>query len=345
MNRNEPRIEQKKRLFRYACGLAVLIIALILLYSLGRKIETNTAESAQVRGDLTNRFVESRKIEWDGRTYQYRDGLTTILLIGVDKTSTAGDNGVLGFRNGGQADFLMLMVMDKVQKTMTPIQIDRDTMTPITVLDVMGRDKGTKVMQICLSHGFGDGKAQSCEFTKKAVSTLLMDVDIDYYLAFDIDAIEALNDAVGGVTVTLEDDFSAYDPAMKQGATITLHGKQAEMYTRWRMNVGDGTNESRMRRQRVFLSRLADAFRIKMDENANFFNKLYEDIENKLTTDMKRGRLINEANMAVGYQETAIVTPGGEHTIGTDGFMEFHADEKELGDLVVKSFFEPVDKS
>lgn len=39
-----------------------------------------------------------------------------------------------------------------------------------------------------------------------------------------LDGISVLNDLAGGVTVTLEDDFSAEDPAMTRGTTLSLHG-------------------------------------------------------------------------------------------------------------------------
>ena len=45
--------------------------------------------------------------------------------------------------------------------------------------------------------------------------------------AYEIGAIAALNDLLGGVTVTLQDDFTMADPAMQAGATITLTGEQA----------------------------------------------------------------------------------------------------------------------
>lgn len=48
--------------------------------------------------------------------------------------------------------------------------------------------------------------------------------DIDFYLEMSLDGISVLNDLAGGVTVTLEDDFSAEDPAMTRGTTLSLHG-------------------------------------------------------------------------------------------------------------------------
>lgn len=45
---------------------------------------------------------------------------------------------------------------------------------------------------------------------------------IDFYVAMNMDGISELNDLAGGVTVTLEDDFSSIDPAMTKGTTLTL---------------------------------------------------------------------------------------------------------------------------
>lgn len=79
-----------------------------------------------------------------------------------------------------------------------------------------------------------------------------MGESIDFYVAMNMDGISELNDLAGGVTVTLEDDFSSIDPAMTKGTTLTLHGNQAETFVRSRMTVGDGTNASRMECQSVY---------------------------------------------------------------------------------------------
>ena len=72
----------------------------------------------------------------------------------------------------------MLLVIDANEKTITSIQIDRDTMAEITILGVLGNEVGTRKAQICLSHGFGDGKDQSCKLTQDAVSKLLLGAEI-----------------------------------------------------------------------------------------------------------------------------------------------------------------------
>ena len=57
-----------------------------------------------------------------------------------------------------------------------------------------------------------------------AVSTLLGGHKIDGFAMVNMSAIEVVNDMVGGVTVTIEDDFPDSDTLIK-GQTVTLHGE------------------------------------------------------------------------------------------------------------------------
>ena len=114
-----------------AVGFAV---ALVLLYQAGRWLETRNA-NPEARGDLSQRPVQGETIEVDGVAYRQRTGLTTVLLMGIDRDADVEPS---GSRNGGQADFLRLLVIDANSETVTQVAIDRDTMTPITTLGVLG---------------------------------------------------------------------------------------------------------------------------------------------------------------------------------------------------------------
>lgn len=111
--------------------------------------------------------------------------------MGIDQASDAA---VSNGRNGGQADFLRLVVIDSEADTVSQIQIDRDTMTPITILGVLGNRSGVRTTQICLAHSFGDRGAESCELTVEAVSNLLLGTQIDDYIAMNLDGVSVLND-------------------------------------------------------------------------------------------------------------------------------------------------------
>lgn len=314
------------------------ILALFLLYQGGRWLETHNAKP-ETRGDPLQRYAYGDTIEVDGATYRRKTELSTVLLMGIDRESGAvAGNG----RNGGQADFLRLVVIDSDAGTVSQIGIDRDTMTPVTILGVLGNRSGVRTTQICLAHSFGDGGEQSCELTVEAVSNLLMGVQIDHYVAMNLDGISVLNDWAGGITVTLEDDFSALDPAMTAGKTLTLTGEQAEIYVRSRMSVGVGTNEARMKRQENYISQLTERLNDKFSEGEEEIGALYDALEPYLTTDMSRGRVINMLWDAREYTRTALLEPEGNHENGSDGFMEFHVDDDALKALVLELFYTKV---
>ncbi|NLF28221.1 MAG: LCP family protein [Clostridiales bacterium] len=332
-------MSRRKRAAILLCLVLLAVAGVLAVYQLGRWIETR-GQPPPPRGDLTGVFEERPRIEWNGRTYARKGGLTVILLMGVDRRDDAPTT---GFRQGGQADFLLLLVLDRDAKTVSQLQIDRDTMADIVVLGVLGNVTGTRRSQICLSHGFGDGAETSCEYAVQAVKNLLFGMDVDLYAAIDLNAIGVLNDALGGVAVTLEDDFSAYDPEMTPGRTLALTGAQAEALVRYRMDVGDGSNESRMRRQRIYMEAASKALGERIAKDADFVGGLYEALDGIMVTDMRKGRMINEASRIYSYDILPVATPAGEYRIGADGFMEFHADEEKLLEWVVGTYFDPVD--
>lgn len=315
-----------------------MIVLLVGGYKAGRWLETRN-NKPEARGEYQQYNVYAPSIEVDGVAYRQRKNISTVLLIGVDRASEATAS---GYRNGGQADFLNLLVIDEDEKKISQLSIDRDTMTPITVLGVLGNKSGMRTSQISLSHGFGDGGAQSCELTVEAVSNLLLGTHIDKYIAMNLDGISVLNDAVGGVTVTLADDFSAMDPAMTAGTTLTLMGDQAEYYVRSRMSMAVGTNEARMARQREYISKLTDQLNGRIQQDKSYIGTIYDELEPYLTTDMSRGLLINTVWGARDYAHAQLEL-SGEHLIGSDGFMEFHVNESELQQKVLELFYQKVE--
>lgn len=153
------------------CVLLIAVAILLGLYRGGRWLETRR-NNPEPRGNYQERKANEATVTYDGTVYRQRKNLTSILLMGIDH-----DSG----ETGGQADFLQLIVIDDTARTLKRLSIDRDTMTPITVLGVLGNRSGVRTAQVSLSHGFGDGKEQSCELTAEAVSNLLLGMPVDFY--------------------------------------------------------------------------------------------------------------------------------------------------------------------
>ena len=334
---------RRKRLSRTA--IAAVLVCTALLYAglllgvqtIGNRLEQRDA--VESIGSLEGRFAsEALTMQYGGRTWTYRGReLTNLLLIGVDWEES--ENTVSG-RYAGQADFLFLITIDRENKIVSTLQLDRDTMADIRVYGPFGDYTGIQKTQICLSHAYGKSDAQNCENTVWAVSRLLGGIPIDGYITLDMSGITALNDALGGVTVTLKEDFSALDPEMTKGATLTLRGMQAEIFVRSRMDVGDGTNVSRMQRQHTFIRSAEELLVQRINEDMNYAGTLYDTLAGHMTTNIERGWLINKAYECRDYRRPETKMLAGGHCIGTDGFMEFHADEDALNALLTEMLFE-----
>ena len=328
------RQDGRSTLIKAALVAAAIVTALVLAYIGGRYLEEK--QYPETRGEMSAGFGEIPKVEIDGVTYEQKMDLTSLLMIGIDKKST---DEIKGYRDGGQSDLLLLLVIDHKGRTIRQLQIDRDTMTTVNVLGMFGNSAGSRVMQICLSHGYGMDRQERCKNSIKAVEGLLNCSEIDLYMEIPLDAIASLNDLLGGVTVTLEDDFTAADPAMRKGATLTLTGEQAITLVRRRMDVADGTNEARMTRQREFMDAAVPLIRDKIDESSGFVTTMIDTLSPYLTTNMARGRMINEINRSYHYEVEPVQYLSGEYSIGEDGFMEFHANEQSIVDFVLDAFY------
>lgn len=325
-------------IFGILVGVVALYAAVLFgINAIGSRIERGDAQEPV--GSLDRRFdAQTLQLTAQGRTWDYRSGeLTNLLFIGVDwddERLASADT-----RYEGQADFLLLLSLDGERKVVSSVQIDRDTLADIRVYGAFGDYAGTRRTQICLAYAFGATPEEGCENTVWAVSRLLGGIPIDGYLAMDMDGIVALNDALGGVTVTLEDDFSHLDPEMTAGATLTLEGAQAEYYVRGRMGVGEGTNQSRMRRQSAFMDAAAQRLVDCMNEDLNYVAELLDALEPYVTTDVDRGWLIDRAYATRNYAREEIRQIAGRHDVGADGFVQFTADADALNALLVELFF------
>ena len=309
--------------------VSVLVLLIGLQYEQKRQVE-NRGVSQQGVGML-------KRVEYEGKTYVEKTALSSFLLLGTDQI---GQEVGYGARQGGQADFLMLVVIDHNERKISQLQIDRDTITEVETLGILGNPIGTKPMQISLAHIFGTSREENSGFVQRAVENLLEGIKIDACAVLSMNAIGRLNDALGGVTVTLDEDLSYADPEMAQGRTIRLNASQAELLVRGRMQLGDGSNESRMRRQRLFISGAVQAFREGMKEDAGFMDHIIETVGDDLFIGTQRAVLLNEINRAYHYEVLAVETLAGEYAIGKDGFMEFHTAPGAAAQWVIKTFYE-----
>ena len=322
--------------------LGGIVAAAILLYTIGMNLERAAEDplAAQEQKGLPSvRTMQRQTVEYQGVQYALKKNLTSILLIGVDKAEDV-DTPQIAFRSGGHADYLSLLVIDDLEDTVKRINIDRDTITDITVLSALGKPKGTRKAQISLAHGFGGDAEQAAQLTVTAASNLLQGLEISDYVTFTMDGIAAMNELAGGVSVLIEEELTVLAPAFIKGEQVLLAGDQAERFVRARKNVTDGTNLNRMDRQNAFLSAFSNLVTRKIQDDSGFINELLSSLEPYMVSSLRTGRLANIIYKARGYTVSEPYSLSGERKVNALNNMEFYPDEDSVMKAILSAFYE-----
>lgn len=287
--------------------------------------------------------VEDETVQYNGAEYSLRENVETFLVMGLDTTEANGSVSD-SYNNTMQADFLLLFVFDKDAQKCSVIQINRDTMTEMNVLGVAGQKVGTVNAQIALAHTYGNGKEVSCRNTADAVSTLLGGIRINHYLSVKMDFVPLFNDLVGGVEVTVLDDFTGVDDTLIKGEKITLNGEQALHYVRSRQGLADSTNNTRMARQRQYLSALYEKTLACMSQNESFVVDATMKLADYMVTDRSVTQLQELMRKMSSYEFDEIKNIDGEFKLG-EQFVEFYPSESSIKAIVMEIFYKKVEES
>lgn len=324
-----------KEHLRIIVMVVAIALALALVFALLSAWENGRGAVDADRLDPVN----DGRISYRGQWYVPNSKLKTMLVIGVDKFSeeTSEDS----YRNSQQSDFLLLLILNDEDKSYTALHLNRDTMAQIPVLGVRGEDAGTVEGQLALAHTYGSGGADSCRNTVTAVSDFLYGAEIDHYISFTMDAVGEINDLVGGVTVTLTEDFSSVDAAMTEGATLTLSGEQALTYVRYRRGLEDTSNLSRMERQRTYLTLLREQISAASERSSTFFVDAMNTVSEYIVSDCTASQLSRLFDNLSDYRNDGFVTLKGEAVKGEE-FMEFYVDEDAMKEQLISLLYLPV---
>ena len=322
-------------------GILLLCVALLAALIAGASYMAEKDAEAPIEnaGTAQNAAVKQESLTYDGQEYPMKPHLQTVLLIGTDALEGYQEKteGVKPFYNYHQADFLTLVVLDTDNNTAEILQLNRDTMTDVPWLDVLGEYGGTEFKQLCLAYNYGDGGMKSCRNTVSAVSSLLFDAPIDHYIQIPMSAVPALNDVVGGVPVNLEEDLTAVDPAFAEGATVWLDGGQAEKFVRARMGLENDTNLARMKRQRQYLDSFQKRAREAFHSDSEFMVKLLEKLSEFLQSDLTAQQLSDLLTRLDNSEISPIRYAEGELKTG-ERYYEFYPEEGSLWAMVKQAY-------
>ncbi|HDR7848523.1 LytR family transcriptional regulator [Bacillus toyonensis] len=150
----------------------------------------------------------------------------SILMMGVDQE----DNGT------GRSDSLMLFTLNPKTKSMKITSIPRDSYT-----EIVGKGKKDKI-----NHAYAFG---GIDMSVKTVENFL-NVPVDHYIEVNMAGFRDIVDAVGGVDVNNDLEFTSRDQHFAKG-NIHLNGETALKYTRMRYEDPRGDFGRQMRQRQV----------------------------------------------------------------------------------------------
>ena len=276
-------------------------------------------------------------IKHEGVEYVLKENVETFLVLGLDTFGEEAAN-TDSYNNNKQADFLLLIVFDHDAKAYSAIQINRDTVVDVNVLGVAGNKVDTVRKQIALAHTYGNGKDLSCHNTADAVSSLLMGITVNHYMSVTMDAVEIMNDLVGGVELEVLDDFSGIDESLVKGQTVLLQGEQALTYVRARKELEDSSNTARMERQRQYVRALFETFDKRAAEDEEFVLDATLKMGDYLISDRSATQLQALAEKLSEYEFLGVKNIEGESVRGEE-FMEFHPEEASVKNVIIDLFY------
>lgn len=246
--------------------LAFIVVLTLGVVGVGAKLYMDMSKSVQKtyqsvereQKDLAKSTIRETAVDLE------KQEPFSILLLGID-------TGALGRTEQGRSDTMMVATVNPENKQTTLVSIPRDTYVPI-----VGHGTDDKI-----NHAYAFGGP---EMSMNTVQNY-MDIPIDHYVSINMGGLEQLVDALGGVEVANNQEFTQDGNTFAYGK-ISLNGEQALAYIRMRKNDPKG-DYGRQERQRNVVQAIAKKA-LSLDGATNYssiLNAVSQNMKTDLTFD------------------------------------------------------------
>lgn len=351
-----------KKILLITVSVLVLICALLtgtilIMKQLGEASLTST-KKASITGENIDGGNISTFVQYEDGRYTYNQDLVNILVLGVDNGLSISREVTPG--NLGQTDAIYLVSLNIKTKEIRVLGIPRDTIVPVQIITSENEPAIEVPLQITLQYAYGNNVKAGAKLSAQAVSTLLGNIPIQDVCVINWNTIAVLNDAIGGVTVTIQDTFTdesgmEVDPEFYKGNTVTLKGEQAELFVRERDCNLYGSAMERVSNQEQYIDGFINQAKKQFHKNVFLPFQMYIKMiaSDSYYSTLTASEYVYLASQLQGFQISGddIVTLPGQVEKGMfvadedngyemeTGFEEYHVDEKELQELILNYFY------
>ncbi|SDI46846.1 LCP family glycopolymer transferase [Alteribacillus bidgolensis] len=284
----------------------IVTIGVLVMGGGGYIWQAVASTTANIQEDL-DRVKSEKRLE----EINFKDGdPISVLLMGVDDLQSREDL--------RRADTLVLLTINPHTESVKMVSIPRDTYT-----DIRGNRTKEKI-----SHAHAIGGSQTM------ISTVenFLDVPVDYFVKVNMDSFIDAVDAVGGIEVNNDLDFTFHDVHYPKG-TLSLDGEKALGYARMRHEDPQGDFGRQQRQRQVIEAVINKGASI---SSITKFNDIFEVVEDNVKTNLT---LDDMWNIQSTYKN-AINNVEQHHIKGegkkVDGKYNYVPDEEELHTLSQK---------
>lgn len=229
----------------------------------------------------------------------------SVLIMGVD-------TGDFDREYTGRSDTMMLVTMNPNTEKTSIVSIPRDTYT-----EIIGEGFKDKI-----NHAYAFGG------TSMAVNTVqnLFDIPVDYYISVNMESMQTIIDAIGGIRVTPPLSFEHSGNTFVEGEETHMTGDQALSYSRMRYDDPEG-DYGRQHRQRQVIE--ATMKQIASLNSVRNYSSVLESMSNSMKTNMSFDDMVDMFNKYRGaVDEVEQIQLSGSGTMIEGIYYEIIPDEE-----------------
>lgn len=301
---------KKKRKWLRFLGLTLIFILLItgvygffVYNSLTKAVDTMHHSIDREKSDKRTETVSLKKAE-----------AISVLVLGVDQR--AGDK--------GRSDTIIVLTVNPNQKSIKMLSIPRDTRT-----EIIGKGKQDKI-----NHAYAFG---GVEMSLATVENFL-DIPIDYFVQLNMEGFTDIVDAVGGVTVQNDLDFTHEGTHFPLGE-LKLNGEKALKFSRMRYEDPRGDFGRQLRQREIIQGVINEGASLStLTKFGDIFEAFGNNVKTNLTFEdmMTVQKEYREASQSI---EQISITGQGTKIDGTY-YLQVSDEEKQRVQTLLKQHLE-----
>ncbi len=289
MSRRSRRSSTGKKVFLTI--FAIVAVLVVIAAGVGAKLYFDLSGSIKQTYESVERKNEETKKRQQPVDLNKKEPFS-VLLLGID-------TGDLGRTEQGRSDTLMVATVNPNDNKTTLVSIPRDT-----YVDIVGYGTQDKINH---AYAFG-GAAMSMDTVEK-----YLDIPIDHYVSINMMGIKELVDAVGGVDVNNDLEFTQ-DGHQYAFGPIHLNGEEALGYIRMRHEDPRG-DYGRQLRQRSIVEAVVK--KVLTLDGVTQYRNILDAVEGNMKTDLSFNDM---KKIALDYR--GAFTTIDQLQMQGDGFMQ-----------------------